>query len=70
MLKNAFAGAVVQVRPKGCEPFPDGGGIDIRHRFGVRIPMSVRRMVDFWDVASLPAPRTGRDRGVKRIVRW
>ena len=68
VLKIACAGVVVQVRLQGCEPFPDDGGIDIRYRFGLRMPTSVRRMIDFWNVAGLPAPRTGRDRGVQRIA--
>ena len=70
VLKIEYADAVVQVRLRGSAPFPKGGGIEIRHRFGFRIPMTVRRMLDFWSVAGLPAPRSGRGRGVPRIARW
>lgn len=69
VLKIEYAGAVVQIGVRGAAPFPVDGGIEIRHRFGLRIPLSVRRMLDFWDVAGLPAPRIGRGRGA-RIVHW
>ena len=69
VLKIECAGAVVQVRLRGAGPFPEGGGIGIRHCFGLRMPQSVRRMLDFWHVAGLPAPRNGRGRGA-RIAHW
>ena len=37
VLKIACAGAVVQVRLRGPAPFPEDGGIEIRHRFGLKI---------------------------------
>ena len=69
VLRIALAGAVVQVRLRDCGQFPEGGGIEIRHRFGLRIPQTVRRLLDFWCVAGLPAPRMGRDRGM-RMTHW
>ena len=60
VLKIECAGAVVQVRLRAPGPFPENGAIEIRHGFGLRIPQSVRRMLDFWSVAGLPAPRKGR----------
>ena len=70
VLKIEYAGAVVQVRLRDPLPFPEDGGIEIRYGFGLRIPQSVRRMLDFWHVAGLPAPRMGRGRGVPGIARW
>ena len=70
VLKIECAGAAVQIRLRGPALFPVGGGIEVRHSFGLRMPQSVRRMIDFWNVAGLPAPRKGRGRGVPRIARW
>ena len=69
VLKIEYGGAVVQVRLRGPAPFPEDGGIEIRHRFGLRMPQTVRRMLDFWNVAGRPAPRTGRGRGVPGTAR-
>ena len=69
VLKIEYADAAVQVRLRSRGPFPEGGAIEIRHRFGLRMPQSVRRMYDFWDVAGLPAPRKGWVQG-GRIGRW
>ncbi len=63
MLKIEFGGAAVQVRLKNVARFPDDGGISIKHGFGLRIPLSVRRLLDFWSVAGLPAPRNGQGLG-------
>ncbi len=65
VLKIACAGAVVQVRLRDSGPFPENGGIEIRHRFGLRMPQTVRRLLDFWSVAGLPAPPMGRARGIR-----
>ena len=62
VLKIECAGTVVQIRVRGSAPFPEDGGIDIRHRFAMRMPPKMGRMVDFWSLAGLPAPRTGRGR--------
>ena len=62
VLKIECAGTVVQIRVRGSAPFPEDGGIDIRHRFAMRMPPTMGRMVDFWSLAGLPAPRTGRGR--------
>ena len=70
VLKIEYADAAVQVRLRDPGRFPEGGGIEIRHRFGLRMPQTVRRLLDFWNVAGLPAPRLGRGRGVPRIARW
>ena len=69
VLKIEYGGAAVQVRLRGSAPFPENAGIEIRHRFGLRIPQTVRRMLDFWNVAGRPAPRTGRGRGVPGTAR-
>ena len=63
VLKIEYGGAAVQVRLGNVERFPDDGGISIRHPFGLRIPLSVQRLLDFWSVAGRPAPRNGRGRG-------
>ena len=64
VLKIEYGGAAVQIRLGNVERFPGDGGISIRHPFGLRVPLSVRRLLDFWSVAGLPAPRNGRGRGV------
>ena len=63
VLKIEYGGAAVQIRLGNVARFPDDGGISIRHPFGLRIPLSVRRLLDFWSVAGLPAPRNGKGRG-------
>ena len=63
VLKIECGGEAVQIRIRGTAAFPEDGGIEIRHRFGLRMPQTVRRMLDFWSVAGLPAPRKGRVRG-------
>ena len=37
VLKIEWAGAVVQIQIRGSAPFPEDGGIDIRHRFALRL---------------------------------
>ena len=63
VLKIEHGGAAVQVRLRNVARFPDDGGISVKHGFGLRIPLSVRRLLDFWSVAGLPAPRNGKGRG-------
>ena len=72
VLKIEYGGAAVQVRLGNVERFPDDGGISIRHPFGLRMPLSVRRLLDFWSVAGRSAPRNGRDRvaGFGRSTGW
>ena len=65
VLKIEYAGAAVQIRVRGSAPFPEDSGIEIRHSFGLRMPQTVGRMIDFWNVAGQPAPRSGRDRGAR-----
>ena len=64
VLKIEVAGAAVQILLRGAGRFPEDGGIVIRHPFGLRIPQSVQRLLDFWSVAGRPAPWNERDRGV------
>ena len=59
VLKVEYRDAVVQVLVRGAGRFPEDGGIEIRHRFGLRMPHSVPRMLEFWAVAGRPAPRNG-----------
>ena len=63
VLKIEYGGAAVQVRLGNVDRFPDDGGISIKHGFGLRMPLSVRRLLDFWNVAGLPAPRNGKGWG-------
>ncbi len=63
LLKIEYGGAAVQIRLRDAARFPDDGGISIRHAFGLRIPLSVRRLLDFWSVAGRPAPWNGKGRG-------
>ena len=55
-------GAAVQVRVRGAAPFPDDGGIAVKHFGLLEIPHSMRVMVDFWNAAGRTGPRTGRAR--------
>ena len=63
VLKIEYAGAAVQVGLGNVTRFPGDGGISIKHPFGLRVPLSVQRLLDFWSVAGRPAPRNGRGRG-------
>ena len=63
LLKIEYGGAAVQIRLGNVGRFPDDGGISILHPFGLRVPLSVRRLLDFWSVAGRPAPRNGKGRG-------
>ena len=72
VFKIEFGGAVIQIRLGDVPRFPDDGGITINHTFGLRIPLSVQRLVDFWSVAGRTAPGDGRDRvvGFGRSTSW
>ena len=59
-------GAAVQVRVRGAAPFPDGGGIAVKHFGLLEMPHSMRVMVDFWNAAGRTCPRTGRARRGRR----
>ena len=63
VLKIEYGGAAVQILLSGVGRFPEDGGILIKHPFGLHMPQSVRRLLDFWRVAGRPAPRNGRGRG-------
>ncbi len=63
VLKVEFGGAAVQIRLGNVARFPDSGGISIKHTFGLKMPLSVRRLLDFWSVVGLPAPSNGKGRG-------
>ena len=67
VLKIECAGAALQIRIRGSPAFPEGGGIEIRHAVGLRMPQTVRRMVDFWSVAERQLPRTGRGAGTESL---
>ena len=66
VVKVEYAGTAVQVRLRDAPRFPDDGGIFIKHPFGLSLPQSVRRILDFWSVAGRPAPRNGRGRWAER----
>ena len=66
VLEIEYGGAVVQVLLSGIGRFPEYGGILIKHPFGLRVPLSVQRLLDFWNVACRQAPRHGRARGQGR----
>ncbi|MXY15913.1 MAG: hypothetical protein F4Y57_02640 [Acidobacteria bacterium] len=55
-------GEAVQGRIGDGARFPDGAGMSVMHRFGLRMPHSMRRMVDFWNAAGRTAPRNGKGR--------
>lgn len=63
VLKIEYGGAAVQIRLAKVGRFPGDGGIAVRHPFGLRMPLSVRRLLDFWSAAGRPAPREGQGRG-------
>lgn len=63
VLKVEHGGAAVQVRVRDAGRFPDGAGLSVMHRFGLRMPHSMRRMLDFWNVAGGAAPGNGRWEG-------
>ena len=55
-------GAAVQVRIRDAAPFPDDGGIAVKHHGLLEMPHSMRVMVDFWNAAGRTGPLTGRAR--------
>ena len=63
VLKIEHGGAAVQIDLGNVARLPDDSGISIRHPFGLRMPLSVRRLLDFWNVAGRPVPRNGQGRG-------
>ena len=72
VLKIEYGGAAVQILLSGVGRFPQDGGIAIKHTFGLRVPLSVQRLLDFWSVAGRPAPRKGKGRGagLERSTGW
>ena len=62
VLQVEHRGSAVQVRLRDVGGFPDGAGMSVMHRFGLRMPHSMRRMLDFWTVAGRTAPRNGKGR--------
>ena len=47
VVKIEYGGAAVQIRLRNAARFPDGGGLSIVHPFGLGMPLSVRRLLDF-----------------------
>ena len=70
VLKVERAGAAVQVRLPDAGRFPDGAGLSVMHRFGLRMPHSMRRMLDFWNVSGRAAPGKGRGEGFAMLAGW
>ena len=60
VVKVERGGAAVQVLLWGVERFPGDAGLFVRIPFGLRMPQSMRRLHDFWNVAGHAAPRKGR----------
>ena len=59
VLKVECGGAAVQVRLRDAGRFPEGGGVAVSHSFGLRLPHTMDRLLDFWSVVGRPAPRDG-----------
>jgi len=63
LLKAERGDVTVQVRiPAPCEFTPDAGLV-VRIEVGLGLPMAIERMRDLWEVAGVPGPRGGRERG-------
>ncbi len=63
VLKIEHEEAALQILLRDAGPFPAGAGIELCHPFGLRMPHSMRRLLDFWQVAGRPPPpRKGRSR--------
>jgi len=56
VLKIEHDGRAAQILLRDSRPFPPGAGIELRHPFGLRMPHSMRRLLDFWQVAGRPPP--------------
>ena len=56
VLKIEHDGRAAQILLRDAGPFPPGAGIELRHPFGLRMPHSMRRLLDFWQVAGRPPP--------------
>ena len=56
VLKIECGAAALQLRVRGAGPFPDAAGIELRHPFGLGMPQTVRRLIDFWTVAGRTVP--------------
>ena len=56
VLKIEHGEAALQILLRGAGPLPPGAGIELRHAFGLRMPHSMRRLLDFWQVAGRPSP--------------
>ena len=69
VVKIECCGAALQVLLRDAARFPDDGGICVSHAFGLRMPHSMRRMLDFWNVAGRTGPGNGRARGAGRSRR-
>ena len=56
VLKVEHEDRAVQILLRHAGPFPEDGGIETCHTFGLRMPHSMRRLLDFWQVAGRPPP--------------
>ena len=58
VLKIEHGGRAVQLLLRDAGRFPPGPGIELRHDFGLRMPQSMHRLLDFWEVTGRsPPPR-------------
>ena len=53
----------VQLRIADDRLLMDGGGVRLRHDWGLELPVEIARLTDLWAVSGGPVPRPGRVRG-------
>ena len=56
VLKIECGAAALQLRLRDAGRFPGHGGVELRLPFGLRMPQTVQRLVDFWTVAGCTVP--------------
>lgn len=56
VLKIECGPAALHLRVRDAGPFPNAAGIELRHPFGLGMPQTVQRLIDFWTVAGRTIP--------------
>ena len=59
VLKVEKDDAAIQVRVTDDAPLMAGGGVRLRHDWGLRLPVDIARLTDLWIVSGGPVPRSG-----------